>query len=131
MNTIRNKNIFTNTHHFTHDELIRFHHHLVTGRELHAMEKHLIDCKLCSEALTGLGEMENASLLYAVSNELHLKARRKKLWKTTIFSQIDLISIIAVAFLILFLLLMSIFFFSNVVPSATLKEKDQKDVKEK
>ena len=112
MNAIRNKNIFSRTHHFTHDELIRLHHQLVTGGKLHEMEKHLVDCQLCSEALEGVAEMEDASLLYSVSNELHLKARRKKLWKTTIFSQVDLIAIFAVLFLILFLLLVSIFFFS-------------------
>ena len=110
---ILNKNIFSDSHHFTRDELLRFHHHLVSGKELHDMEKHLVDCSLCSEALKGVAEMENASLLYEVSKDLHFRARRKKMWKKNIFSQNELVAIIAVVFLILFLLLMSIFFFEK------------------
>lgn len=124
-----NKNIFSGSHHFTRDELIRFHYHLVSGKELHEMEKHLVDCTLCSEALKGIAEMENASLLCEVSKDMHFRARRKKLWKKNIFSQTELIALIAVIFLILFLLLMSIFFFEKRVvktPPANQNKTEQK-----
>ena len=83
----------------------------MSDKEQHEMEKHLVNCQLCTEALKGVAGMENASLLLDVTRELHLRARRKKLWKKNIFSQNEFIAIIAVVFLILFLLLMSIFFF--------------------
>jgi len=107
------KNIFSASHHFTRDELIRYAHHTLSDREQHEMEKHLVDCLLCSDALKGIAEMENASLLFNVSKELRHRAQRKKLWKKNIFSQNELISIFAVVFLIIFLVLITIFFFSR------------------
>jgi len=77
------------------------------------MEKHLVDCELCSEALKGIAEMENASLLYEVNRDLHMRARRKKILHRKIFSQHELIAIFAVVFLILFLLMMTFFFFAR------------------
>jgi len=108
-----NKNIFTSSHHFTRDELIRYHHHMMSDHELHLMEKHLVDCELCSDALKGVAELANASLLIDVGKDLHRRARRKNLWKKNIFSHNEFIAILAVVFLILFLLLMSIFFFAD------------------
>ena len=105
------KNIFSSAHHFTSDELVRYHHHLLSPKEQHEMEKHLVDCELCSEALKGVAEMENASLLYEVNKDLHFRARRKKLLQRRVFSQHELISIFAVVFLILFLLMMTFLFF--------------------
>lgn len=105
------KNIFSGSHHFTSDELVRYVHHVLSEQEQHEMEKHLVDCELCSEALKGIAEMENASLLYEVNKDLQFRARRKRLLKKKIFSQNELISIFAVVFLIVFLLLMTVFFF--------------------
>jgi len=98
------KNIFSGSHHFTSDELVRYVHHVLNEQEQHEMEKHLVDCELCSEALKGIAEMENASLLYEVNKDLQFRARRKRLLKKKIFSQNELISIFAVVFLIVFLL---------------------------
>ena len=123
------KNIFSASHHFTRDELVRYHHHLMGDKEQHDMEKHLVNCQLCSEALTGIAGMENASMLMDVTRELHLRARRKKLWKKNIFSQSELIAILAVVFLILFLLLMSIFFFGNKGSNKPLDEKNKMENK--
>ena len=105
------KNIFSGSHHLTSDQLVRYVHHVLSEKEQHEMEKHLVDCELCIEALKGMAEMENASLLYEISKDLHFRARRKRLLKRKIFSQNELISIFAVVFLIIFLLLMTVFFF--------------------
>jgi hypothetical protein len=111
--TKKHTDIFKGSHHFTRDELVRYHHHLMQEDEQHTMEKHLVDCELCTEALKGVAEMENASLLFEVSKDLHLRARRKHLLKKTIFSQNEFIAIFAVVFLILFLLLMTVLFFAR------------------
>lgn len=107
------KNIFSNSHHLTRDELVHYSAHRLSERDRHEMEKHLVDCELCSEALKGISEMKNASSLYEVSKELHLRARRKHLLKKKIFSQNELITIFAVVFLILFIILISVFFFTK------------------
>ncbi len=107
------KNIFSTSRHLTREELVRYSTHGLNENEQHQMEKHLVDCEFCSEALNGISEMKNVSSLYEVSKELHLRARRKHLLKKGIFSQNELIAIFAVVFLILFLILMSIFFFSK------------------
>jgi hypothetical protein len=107
----RHKKIFYRSTHMTRDELVRAVHHLLSDHEQREMEMHLTDCELCSEALKGVAEMENASLMYEVSKDLHLRARKKYLLKRTIFSRNELIAIFAVVFLILFLIMMSVFFF--------------------
>lgn len=131
MNSLGKNKRFSNAYHFTSDELIRFHHHLVIGRKLHDMEKHLIDCELCSDALKGVAQMENASLLYEVSKDLHRKARKKRLWKKNIFSQVNLIAVFSVVFIILFLLLMSIFFFSRLEPTKNFPANENKTQEKK
>ena len=102
------KNIFSASHHFTRDELVRYAHHRLSEKEQHEMEKHLVDCSLCTDALKGISEMENVMLLFNVSKELHHRAKRKRLWKKSLFSQNELIAIFAVVFLIIFLLLVQV-----------------------
>jgi len=109
----RNKDIFRDSRHFTREELVRYSKHELNEAAQHEMEKHLVDCELCSEALKGISEMKNSSALYEVSKELHLRARKKHLLKKKIFSQHELVTIFAVVFLIFFLILISIFFFSR------------------
>ncbi|MCX6290947.1 MAG: hypothetical protein NT126_04210 [Bacteroidetes bacterium] len=121
--------IFSGSHHFTHDELIRYVHHMMNEKQQHEMEKHLVDCTLCSEALKGVAEMENASLLYEVSRELHHRARKKHLLKRRIFSQNELLAIFSVVFLVLFLLLMSVFFFQKKNPGKPQEEKNKMERK--
>ncbi len=120
------KTIFSASQHFTRDELVRYVHHVLTEKEQHEMEKHLVDCSLCSDALKGVAEMENASLLFQVTRDLHVRARKKRLLKKTIFSQNELIAIFAVVFLIVFLLLMTVFFFAR----KDLKKAAAEDYKE-
>jgi hypothetical protein len=121
-----NKNMFSSSQHLSREDLIRYNRNALNEKELHEMEKHLVDCELCSEALEGISEMKNSSSLYEVSKELHLRARKKHLLKKKIFSQNELIAIFAVAFLILFIILVSIFFFrkqdQKKIPSEENKE---------
>ncbi len=125
-----NKNIFSSSNHFTRDELVRYCHHLLSEQQQHEMEKHLVDCELCSAALKGVEEMENAARLFDVSKDLHRRVRRKNLWKKNLFSQNELIAIFAVIFLILFLVLITIFFFqkkdANPIPTDKNKMEQKK-----
>jgi hypothetical protein len=124
------KNIFSSSAHFTRDELVHYSAHRLNESEQHEMEKHLVDCELCSEALKGISEMKNASGLYEVSKELHLRARRKHLLKKKIFSQNELITIFAVVFLILFLILISIFFFTKQSRNKISLQENKKELKQ-
>ncbi len=126
----RDKDIFNSSHHLTREELVRYSTYRLNENEQHQMEKHLVDCEFCSEALKGISEMKNASSLYEISRELHLRARRKHLLKKGIFSQNELIAIFAVVFLILFLILMSIFFFPKQNTRTSPEEKSKREIRQ-
>jgi len=125
MSRQKTTSVFSRSRHLTHDELIRYCHHVMSGSEQHELEKHIVDCELCSEALKGVSEMENAALLYQISHDLHRRADRKGLLRRSIFSQQELIAIIAVVFLILFLLLMVFFFFTGKKATGPVQEKNK------
>jgi hypothetical protein len=114
MNSKKKKpDIFSSSHHFTRDEMVRYARHNLSEQEQHEMEKHLVDCELCNDALKGVAELDEATVLYKISKELRRRTRRKFHSRKKIYSQTELIAIFAVVFLILFLLLMSIFFFGK------------------
>lgn len=107
----KHKTIFSTTNHLTRDQLVRYTRHLMNVSERHLLERHLIDCALCSEALKGVSELEHISSMYQVKKELFQRAHKRKLFKKFSFSKTELISIISIVFLILFLLLITFFFF--------------------
>jgi hypothetical protein len=109
----KDMHIFSGSHHLTRGELVRYSTNALSEAEKHIMEKHLVDCELCSDALEGIAEMRNASALYEVSRELHLRARKKHMLRKKIFSQNELIAIFSVVFLILFIIMISLVFFSR------------------
>jgi len=105
------KTIFLATNHLTRDQLVRYTRHLLNDNEQHIIERHLVDCALCSEALKGVSELDHVSSMYEVKRDLFHRAHKRKLLKKFSFSKTELISIISIVFLILFLLLIAFFFF--------------------
>ena len=97
--------------HLGRDEMIRFHHHLMDEKEMQIVEKHLAGCELCTEALKGVAEMEDAMKLYSIHRDLQHRAKRKNLSQRKVFSQLELITIMAVILLIAFIVLIVFLFF--------------------
>ena len=79
--------------------------------EAHEVERHLTDCDLCSDAIEGLRKLDKESSMLRISDELHKMARSRKVVSRKIFSQLDLITLFAVIFLVLFLIAVAFLMF--------------------
>jgi len=70
MSSHLNKDIFTETGCVSRDMLIKYRDGLLRRSEMHEVEKHLIDCSLCSEALEGLSLITGTAVLDEISEKL-------------------------------------------------------------
>jgi hypothetical protein len=105
------QNIFEQTPHLTHEQMSRYISHRLMGKDLHEVEQHLVDCNLCNEALNGMRKIKDESRILTITHELRKLARKRKLVKRKIFSQFDLLNLLAVIFLVIFLIVIAFIFF--------------------
>ena len=103
--------IFFSSPHLNTGQLLNYLRHSMGAKETHEVERHLTDCELCSDALEGLKKLDKESSMLRISSELHKLARTRKVVPRKIFSQLDLISLFAVVFLILFLIAIAFLIF--------------------
>jgi len=66
--------IFSNTACISKETMLKSINKQLTKKELYAVEKHLLDCELCSDAFAGLKYTQNSSLLFAIDNAIDKKA---------------------------------------------------------
>lgn len=86
--------------HLSADEMIRYKSGSMTGPEMHRVESHLLDCKLCEEAMQGVSGIDNSMHLYKMMHDLHLKGRKKYSQRRKIFSLIDINTILLISFIL-------------------------------
>lgn len=103
--------IFHSTPHLSTEQLLNYLRGSMSMKEKHEVESHLTDCDLCSDALEGLRKLDNESSMLRISNELHKMARSRRIKSRKIFSQLDLIALFAVIFLVLFLITVAFLIF--------------------
>src|SRR3954471_18715089 len=103
--------IFQTSSHLSTEHLLNYLRRNMTAKEMHEVERHLTDCELCSDALEGLKKLDKESSMLRISQELHKMARTRKVVPRKIFTQLDLISLFAVIFLILFLIAVAFLIF--------------------
>jgi hypothetical protein len=107
-------NVFSQTPHLSREQMSRYIGHRLIGKELHKVEKHLVDCSLCNEALEGMKKIKKIkeeSRILTITDELHKLARKRKLVRRKVFRQFDMINWLAIIFLIIFLIVIAIVFF--------------------
>src|SRR5436309_725183 len=104
-------NVFSQTPHLSREQMSDYLSHRLVGKELHEVESHLIDCSFCSEALEGIKKIKAESRILSISDDLRKLARKRKLVKRKIFSQLDLITLFTLIFLILFLIAIAVIMF--------------------
>src|SRR6186997_1046434 len=107
----KDSNIFQSSPHLTTEQMLNYLRQNKSSAEAHDIERHLTDCELCSDALEGLKNLDKESSLLRISSELHKMARTRLVIRRKIFTQIDLITIFAVVFLILFLIAIAFLLF--------------------
>jgi hypothetical protein len=99
-----NSKIFHSSPHLTTEQMLNYLRHNMGNSGMHEVERHLTDCELCSDALEGLKRLDKETSMLRISSELHKMARSRKVVSRKIFSQLDLITLFAVIFLVLFLI---------------------------
>ena len=106
-----NKNIFGQTEHLTVEQMLGYLRNNLSSQERHAVEKHLVDCSFCSDALEGLKKMENENRILTITDDLRRLVRKRKTGRRKIFSQLDLITLFVLIFLIIFLITVALVMF--------------------
>jgi hypothetical protein len=105
--------IFSETPHLSRNQLHDYVHHRLRGNELHEVEKHLVDCELCSEGLDGIRKMKEESRILTITHELHNLVRKRNIKRKKLFSKFDLITLFALVFIILFLIVAALMMFGK------------------
>ncbi|CAN5638561.1 hypothetical protein BH11BAC1_BH11BAC1_09040 [soil metagenome] len=105
------KNIFGDSVHLTTGQMLNYLRHNISREEKHLVERHITDCEFCSDALEGLKKLEADASMLTITAELQKMARKRKVSRRKLFSQFDLISVFAVVFLILFLIVVAVVLF--------------------
>lgn len=67
--------IFSNTTCISKETMLRYINQQLSKQELYEMEKHMLDCELCSDALAGMKYAQNSSILFAIDNEIDQRVR--------------------------------------------------------
>ena len=62
--------IFSNTTCISKETMLRYINKQLSKTELHEVEKHMLDCELCSDAYAGMEYAENSSILFAIDNQI-------------------------------------------------------------
>lgn len=69
--------IFSNTTCISKELMMKYINKQLTKNELHEIEKHLLDCDLCTDAITGMKYAKNNSILMAIDNKIDAKISGK------------------------------------------------------
>lgn len=55
------------------EQLVLYHEHKISAADTHALERHLVDCELCSEALEGIALLTSMDMLDKVTDDIQKK----------------------------------------------------------
>lgn len=75
----KTENMFVRADCLTKEELIGYARGTLTGKRNHNVEKHLLDCELCSDAMEGVMLLKDPAYLEDINNELIRKIGTEKL----------------------------------------------------
>ncbi len=80
--------IFSETTCISKETMLKFINKQLSQKELHDVQKHLIGCDFCSEALEGMQHAKNPSVLFNIDHKIAARTQQK----TTPFSRIILVA---------------------------------------
>lgn len=67
--------IFSNTTCISKETMLKYINNQLSVKELHEVEKHMLDCELCTDALAGIKYAQNSSMLFAIDNQIDQRVR--------------------------------------------------------
>jgi len=66
--------IFSNTTCISKETMLRYINKQLSKKELYEVEKHMLDCELCSDAFEGMKMATNSSILFAIDSKIDFRA---------------------------------------------------------
>ena len=72
-----NENIFSMSGHLTKEQLVQYHLGQILKEERYELEKHLVDCELCKDALSGMALMPGYKGIDKIRKDIRKIARPK------------------------------------------------------
>lgn len=97
----KNNHPFDTEWHLSLTELQEYSRGKHSRADEHRIELHLMECRLCSDALNGLSELKDPMRLVNITRELHSRAKHKNQYRKKIFSSIQLVSILLILLLLI------------------------------
>lgn len=67
--------IFSNTTCISKETMLRYINKQLSKKELYEVEKHMLDCELCTDAFEGMKMATNSSVLFAIDSKIDLRTR--------------------------------------------------------
>ena len=107
--------IFSTTTCISKETMLKFINKQLSQKELHEVQKHLIDCDFCSEALEGLKYAKNSSILFNIDHKISARTEQKT---------VPFVRIILVAASVLFIAVGGYYTITNFNDVAQLKENE-------
>ena len=62
--------IFSATTCISKETMMKYIKHQLSKKELHEVEKHMLDCDLCSDAMAGMKYATNSATILAIDNKI-------------------------------------------------------------
>jgi hypothetical protein len=96
--------IFSVSGHLSKDQLVRYHRGEMQKDERYAVEKHLVDCELCKDALSGMAAMHSYKGIDKIRADIRRIARPKAgimnqiAWRNFVVSLVVLAILMLAAF---------------------------------
>lgn len=66
--------IFSNTTCISKETMLKYINKQLSKKELYELEKHMLNCELCSDAFAGMQYAQNSSVLFAIDNAIDQRA---------------------------------------------------------
>jgi hypothetical protein len=96
--------------HLSGEELLRYHRHELRIDDEQLIREHLSNCELCTDALKGVSEMNDAMGIVNIIHDLRMNMRKKFIPKKKILYRLELITILISFFVIGLILFVGYYF---------------------
>jgi len=91
--------IFSNTTCISKETMLKYINKQLSKKELYEVEKHMLDCELCTDAMEGMKIAINSSILFALDNEIdkrvNLSNKQSYLYKNLMLAASVLVIVFA------------------------------------
>ncbi|MBL0104879.1 MAG: hypothetical protein IPP51_14635 [Bacteroidetes bacterium] len=88
------------SNHLSSEDIIRYQSQLMNSAEMHRVEKHLLECSLCDEAMHGISKMDDSMHLYKLMHDLKQRGRKKYKPAKKIFALVDINTLLILFFIL-------------------------------